>query len=117
MGLFDDIDFEIECPNCKTKMDDFQSKDGQCLMHTLKFWEVNNFYAGCPECNTWVEYTLKNKSRPNRKLTIKDYKKEVQISTKKEQLAHKKKYEDFAKMLKGNSSEDVLLKQEVTEDE
>ena len=100
MGMFDDINFETKCPNCKTKVNGFQSKDGSCLMITLEFWDVNNFYDSCPECSTWIEYTLKNKTRPNRKLTIKDYKKEVKIPTKKEQVAHRKKYREFAKLLK-----------------
>jgi len=85
MGMFDDINFEMKCPNCKTKIDNFQSKDGPCMMTMLEFWEVNNFYDSCPECNTWIEFTIKKKV--NRKKTIKDYKKEVRIPTKKEQKA------------------------------
>ena len=109
MGMFDNINFEIKCPNCKTKVDDFQSKDSVCLMCTLEFWEVNNFYASCPECKTWIEFTLKE-SRPNRKLTIKDYKKEVEIPSKKEQQAHKKKYQEFAKLLTPKQKEVKKLK-------
>ena len=108
MGMFDDIKFEMKCPNCKTKVDGFQSKDGSCLMHELEFWEVNNFYASCSHCNTWIEFTIK-KQRPNRKVTIKDYEKVVEIPTKKEQEAHRKKYRDFANFLKQG------VKQEVSE--
>ena len=71
MGLFDYIRFEIECPSCKNKIKDFQSKDGECYMYVLEFWEVNNFYARCSFCGTWIDYTIKQ--RPNRRLIIKDY--------------------------------------------
>lgn len=100
MGMFDWVNFEIECPNCKTKVNGFQTKDSACVMGTLEFWETNNFYASCPECNTWMEFTIKKIPRPNRKITIKDYKKEVKIPTKKEQREHKKKYQEFANLLK-----------------
>ena len=100
MGMFDDISFELKCPNCRTLIKGFQSKDGACCMRLLNFWEVNNFYASCNNCNTWIEYTLKLKRRPNRKLTIRDYHKGVRIPTKMKQREHKKKYEKFAKLIK-----------------
>ena len=99
MGMFDYIRFKMECPNCKTLMKDFQSKDGGCFMYLLNFWEVNNFYDSCGKCRTWVEFTLKLKNRPNRELTLKDYKKEIRIPTKKEQKEHKKRMDDFTKLL------------------
>jgi len=78
MGMYDDIKFEMKCPKCKTKLNNFQSKDGACMMDVLDFWEVNNFYDSCPECSSWIEFNVKR--RPNRKLTIKDYKEEEGIS-------------------------------------
>lgn len=81
MGMFDWVKFEIECPNCKTKMDNFQSKDRSCSMFHLEFWEVDNFYDSCIKCNTWVEYFLKEKL--NKERTIKDYKKKVKIRGRK----------------------------------
>ena len=96
--MYDDIRFEMECPNCKEKVNNFQSKDGECGMHLLEFWEVNNFYAPCHNCNTWIEFTIKQ--RPNRRLTIKDYHKEVKIPTKKEQEEHKRKYQKLVKLFK-----------------
>ena len=107
MGIYDDVKFEMECPNCKNKVNDFQSKDGACRMHTLDFWEVNNFYSSCPHCNTWIEFTIKQ--RPNRRLTIKDYHKEIQIPTKKEQAVreegHKKLAKFFANRIKSTKGE------------
>lgn len=96
--MFDWVLFEVECPNCKTKIDGFQSKDGGCGLYTLGFWEVNNFYSSCPSCRTWVEYTIKQ--RPNRRLRIEDYHKEVKIPTKKQQKEYRKQYKALAKLLK-----------------
>jgi len=79
--MFDYIKFETKCPNCKTKVDDFQSKDGACMLSELNFWEVDNFYTSCNKCETWIEYNLGR--RPNRKITIKDYKIEVKIRGRK----------------------------------
>jgi len=101
MGMYDDVKFEMDCPKCKTKLNNFQSKSGVCAMFQLDFWEVDNFYCGCPNCNTWVEFTLKE--RPNKKLKIKDYEMKTKISTDKQEKAHKKKYKDF--FLKSGDSE------------
>lgn len=60
MGMFDWIHFDIKCPNCGKVVDSFQSKDGNCKMELLEYWEVDNFYAMC-DCGNWIEYTLKNK--------------------------------------------------------
>ena len=105
MGMYDDIKFEMNCPKCGTKLENFQSKSGPCAMFQLDFWEVNNFYCGCSNCNSWVEFFLKE--RPNRKLKIKDYKMKVEISTKKEEKAHRKKYEEFAKLIYGSNKDNA----------
>jgi len=105
MGMYDNINFEMPCPNCKTKIEYFQSKSGSCLMNTLEFWEVENFYAGCSYCNTWVEFNIKGK-RPNRKLTLKDYHRGVKIPSKKDQIAHRKGLRELAKLfVKGEKKE------------
>lgn len=61
MGMYDDIKYEMACPKCGEKLDSFQSKDGSCELKVLEFWEVDNFYDMCDNCNTWVEFNL----RPN----------------------------------------------------
>ena len=72
MGMFDWIkNFEIECPNCKNKVNDFQSKDGRCLLNNIGFWEVNNFYSNCSKCKAWIEFSLDG--RQNRKIDISNY--------------------------------------------
>ena len=71
MGMYDDVKFEFVCPICGTNVEDFQSKDGACMLDYLNFWEVNNFYAGCSGCGAWVEFYLYD--RENKKREIKDY--------------------------------------------
>ncbi len=95
MGMFDIIKFRMECPRCKKDMGEFQSKDKKCYMELLDFWEVNNFYTSCEHCRTWVEFTIKGK-RPNRKLTIKDYKKVIEKTNKKDDAEYKERMGKWA---------------------
>ena len=97
MGMFDIIKFKMKCTRCKKDMGEFQSKDGNGLMVELEFFEVNNFYASCEYCSTWVEFTLKK--RPNRKVTIKDDNKRDEKTTKKDEIKHKKDRDNLRKML------------------
>ena len=57
MGMFDYVNYEMDCPKCGTKVSEFQSKDGSCILAKLEFYEVDNFYTFCPECETWIEFT------------------------------------------------------------
>ncbi len=59
MGMFDDVDFEMNCPKCGARVADFQSKDGECSMNKVKPWTVNHFYTACPSCRAWIEYRRK----------------------------------------------------------
>lgn len=90
MGLFDDVIFEMKCPKCNEEVDGFQTKDGACALHTINFWEVNNFYAPCFHCDAWIEFTIKHRERPNRKLTIKDYNMVIEGGRRKKKEAQKK---------------------------
>ena len=67
--MFDYVEgLEIDCPHCGKKLNDFQSKDGECFCTTINFTQVNNFYTGC-DCGAWIEFNLiVPKDR-----TIKDY--------------------------------------------
>lgn len=71
MGMFDNIKFEIDCPNCKHKINNFQSKDGKCELNLLEFYQVDRFYSSCDICDTWIEFNLKDEVR--KKFTIEDY--------------------------------------------
>lgn len=56
MGMFDEINFEMDCPTCGNRLSNFQSKDGRCRLETLDPRSVTNFYSGCDSCGTWVEF-------------------------------------------------------------
>ena len=71
MGMYDYIRYVMDCPECGVEIDSFQSKDGDCCLATLEFWEVDRFYSTCQKCQTWIEY---NRKRPTGKIPIKDYK-------------------------------------------
>ena len=75
MGMFDWIKFETKCPNCKQKVNNFQSKDRGCHMQILNYWEVDNFYSPC-KCGTWIEYNL-IKKKPA--IPITHYKKTIKL--------------------------------------
>jgi len=68
--MYDDIKYEMGCPNCGNKVDDFQSKDGPCILTTLEFWEVSNFYASCLNCGHWIEF---NRKAPIKPVPLEDY--------------------------------------------
>ena len=74
MGMFDYIRYVMDCPKCGAEMDSFQSKDGDCCLSTLEFWEVNNFYDSCDKCEAWVEFDLKHREKRG----IEDYKMTVE---------------------------------------
>jgi len=77
MGMFDYIKFEIECPECEHKVNNFQSKDAGCLLDKLDFWEVDNFYDTCENCGLWIVFNRKN---PRAVAPISDY----EMTTRKE---------------------------------
>jgi hypothetical protein len=54
IGMFDTVVFSMPCPFCQEIIPDFQSKDGDCILGSLKPHEVRNFYSSCPKCNAWV---------------------------------------------------------------
>ncbi len=77
MGMFDYVNFEFKCPVCGSKVDEFQTKDRDCTLSSYEFNQVDNFYSTCNNCETWIEFNLKEESR--KKFTINDY--EVTFNT------------------------------------
>ena len=82
MGMFDWVNFKVPCPKCGREVENFQSKDGDCLLGTLEFWQADNFYSYCDRCEAMINYTLSNDIREKirtiienmrKVLTIKDY--------------------------------------------
>ena len=66
MGMFDYVNYECVCPVCKTKIDGFQSKSGDCELNTLQPGQVSNFYSACVKCGCWIEF----KSHPSTDFTM-----------------------------------------------
>jgi hypothetical protein len=55
MGMFDNVNFVMGCPECGTKMTDFQTKEAQCTLGLVEIEDVYNFYTSCYYCGCWVE--------------------------------------------------------------
>lgn len=58
MGMFDWIKYTDNCPNCKSEITRWQSKDDWCMGVILQPWEVASFYAICPNCNMMVHASV-----------------------------------------------------------
>lgn len=59
MGMFDYVNYECVCPVCHSKVDGFQSKDGECQLEKVAPESVDNFYAPCGKCGCWIELNRK----------------------------------------------------------
>lgn len=59
MGLYDIVTFEIKCPTCGVEISQFQTKESDCELGKSDWHKVNNFYALCGKCGTWIEFTRK----------------------------------------------------------
>ena len=58
MGLFDYVGYRGKCYRCGTKINSWQSKDGECLMENISIKDVRRFYTHCAGCGTWNEYRV-----------------------------------------------------------
>ena len=59
MGMFDDVDYECQCPVCGHTLNEFQSKSGECLLQLLHPSEVVNFYDYCDKCGAMTDFTAR----------------------------------------------------------
>lgn len=73
MGMFDNVNFKCKCPVCGEAVNDFQTKEGPCLLETLEPLEVDNFYALCNNCDAWIEFTFISPDKDKRPNDIEDY--------------------------------------------
>lgn len=76
MGMFDYVNFSVDCPNCGKKVDGFQSKDGKCELEKIPYWKVRYFYSPCDNCEAWINFSLKENAEPyipieNYEMTVK----------------------------------------------
>jgi len=67
MGMFDNVDYKCDCPKCGSSVSGFQSKDGDCVLETIKPGSVYNFYSSCNNCGVWIDFT----SKPSSNFTMK----------------------------------------------
>jgi ribosomal protein S27E len=65
MGMYDDINVDIKCPNCGGDTI-AQSKDGDCLINLIDPTEVSWFKIYCVDCRETTTYSREVK-RVNRK--------------------------------------------------
>lgn len=56
MGMFDNVNFKMNCPNCGKEVDDFQTKDHHCALNTIDPDLVDDFYSSCDNCKTWISF-------------------------------------------------------------
>jgi uncharacterized protein (UPF0212 family) len=61
MGMYDEIKFKTNCPNCNAEVNSFQSKDGACNLEKLNYCEVDRFYTICKNCEAWIEYSIEQR--------------------------------------------------------
>jgi hypothetical protein len=71
MGMYDNINFEMNCPKCGKLLSDFQSKDGPCILEMLEPDSVMNFYTSC-DCGEWVEFHKAQDRKHQPKLAMND---------------------------------------------
>lgn len=60
MGMFDWVNVPpMPCPFCgeENSLRNWQTKDSDCLLNTVEYWTVDNFYTSCDECDAWVEFS------------------------------------------------------------
>lgn len=80
MGMYNWVDFEIECPNCGGKIDSFQSKPWNGKLERLDPWNVEEeFHDGCDQCGAWIEYVRKSNDWTGSDW-IKDFDRKVELN-------------------------------------
>lgn len=73
MGMFDYVNAPgLTCGKCEEPISGFQSKDRDCELDRLEFWQVDNFYTLCRKCGAWNEWE-KKPPLENRPLDLDDY--------------------------------------------
>jgi len=89
MGMFDWIDYECTCDNCKGKVTGFQTKDSDRLLDLLSPFDVENFYSVCNKCGCWIDIKRDGESFVKTTYSIKGWKKKV-LKERKVKIRRKK---------------------------
>lgn len=82
MGMYDIVNYSMECPTCGQIVDGFQTKSGERVLNVLEFWEATNFYSFCESCGTWIEFDRILKPCP-----IEEYK--MTVTSKEERIRNR----------------------------
>lgn len=64
MGMFDYVKYEMPCPKCGLKVNNFQTKDTGCDLEKVPYWHTDTFYGSCDNCDVWIEFFLKENAKP-----------------------------------------------------
>ena len=63
MAMFDYVEgFECKCPQCGATVDEFQTKQLECLMESVDFVFVDYFYTHCEVCQAWITVEIKEET-------------------------------------------------------
>jgi Fe2+ or Zn2+ uptake regulation protein len=74
MGIYNLVNFQIDCPTCNALITQFQTKEGDGVFEIIEFTKVNNFHAICQQCQSLVEFYFEPEKQER---TIADYKMRV----------------------------------------
>ena len=110
MGMFNWVNYQMNCPECGHLVTGFQTKDESLVSLYLENVEINQigkFYSECDNCGLWIEFILKRP--PN--ITIDDFEmKTTRFNTKEEwvilQEKNKKATEEFWEKVKDEKSKE-----------
>ena len=76
MGMYDNVDFEMDCPICGQKITGFQTKSCERILITVEIEDLPgkaNFYSSCDSCGLRVEFKKNNKAFRERKRELKGF--------------------------------------------
>lgn len=62
--MFDYVNFKIACPNCGHEVREFQTKDTECCLHTVEYWETSYFYSACDNCEASITFSRNQRIPP-----------------------------------------------------
>ena len=61
MGMYDNVNYEMNCPRCGSKIDDFQTKNLGCNLIQIEIQDLPGkaeFYSQCKKCGLWAEFNF-----------------------------------------------------------
>ena len=97
MGMFNYVDYQMNCPECSHSITDFQTKDESIVslcMETVTLNQISRFHGSCDNCGLWINFFLK---RP-KEVSIDDF--EMKTGRYRSVEEHRKMQEQNKKQLK-----------------